>query len=183
MSDDTKLIQYAEVLLVHLGYDTDSPTFRNTARRYAAMLRKYEAKNAPEYSITGAAAEDCDETTGLSLVPLTYMPIRFEGMCARHFMPIKGVAGIMLVPDKKNPPLSSLSYLVKYYTEQFIDQQSATLSIGQDLIDGLSPRCLSVIIKARHSCEAESVITTETHSNRVELARVETLHAQLERYI
>lgn len=159
MSDDTKIVQYAEVLLVHLGYDTDSPLFKDTALRFANRIRPFAAnEEMPEGSILGASVEEDED---LAQVPVTISPIEFDSMCARHFMPIFGAVGVLYIPTAKQPSIRAVSHVVEYHTKQFIDQQTATRKIGRELAIGMDPQAVYVVVSARHTCEGNAIVTTE----------------------
>lgn len=159
MSDDTKLIQYIEVILVHLGYDTDTPLFKDTALRFASRMRPYFANvEVPEGSIANVGAETTEELKGMDI---TIAPVRFTAMCAQHFMPIFGSVGIQLIVNELNPRMKSITDTVTYYTEQFIDQRLATRKIFREVAVGLNPLALYVAVSARHTCEGNEIITTD----------------------
>lgn len=159
MTTDVKLIQYVEVILVHLGYDTDSPLFKDTAVRFANRIRPFQANpEVEEGSILGMAVE---ENEVLAEVPTTIAPIVFESMCARHFMPIFGSAGILYIPTTKQAPIQAIHHAVEYHTKQFINQQVATRNIGRELAIGMDPQAAYVVLAARHTCEGNAIVTTE----------------------
>lgn len=159
MTDDTKLIQYIEVILVHLGYDTDSPLFKDTALRFASRMRPFFANaEQPAGSIIGASVDEHEE---MPQVSFQMSPIPFTAMCARHFMPIFGSVGLQYIPTTKKAHVRALHHAVEYYTEQFIDQETVTLKLFEELAVGLDPACAYVVVSARHTCEGNAVITTD----------------------
>lgn len=160
VTDDLKLIQYIEVILVHLGYDTDTPLFKDTALRFASRMRPFAAKvEVDEGTLLAPAVEPKDES--LKEVPTTILPIEFTAMCARHFMPIFGSVGLIYIPLDKHAPVRAITNMVEYHAQQFIDQHAVTRKIGRELALGMNCQAVYVVMSARHTCEGNSIVTTE----------------------
>lgn len=179
MNEDVKLVEYAEVLLVHLGYDTESPEFEGTARRYATMLRKYQAKERVEPgSVIGS-----EVTTSTIGTTVTLAAIPFNSMCSKHFMPISGVVGIVYTPKALIPDTSAVVNAVKFYTRRFINQAEATFELCKEVNTAINAYGTAVVVAARHSCEEVPAVITEGFIGSVDRGLINSLRAQLERCI
>ena len=125
----------------------NDPQTEGTPRRFAKMLfeacsGRYES---PPVITTFPNEKKNDEL-------LVVGPLRFDSLCAHHFVPIIGNAYIAYVPGDRLAGLSKFSRVVKYFGNRPQIQEGMNEQVYNYLSDCLCPKNLAVILEGIHFC-------------------------------
>lgn len=140
-------------LLLHLGYDPDSPALVDTpARVVRAMVemtagRLEDPGKLLERVFPADVESDHDEVIAVT-------GIEFASMCEHHLMPFTGVATVAYIPRPGAPVvgLSKLARLVDVYARRLNMQERMTRQVTAALDTYLEPQGAACIIRSRHAC-------------------------------
>lgn len=78
--------------------------------------------------------------------------IQVQSVCEHHMAPIRGVAHVAYLPDKRVVGISKLARLVDAYARRLQIQERLTVEIATTLARVLQPRGVAVAIHAAHEC-------------------------------
>lgn len=78
--------------------------------------------------------------------------IEFFSTCEHHMLPFHGVAHVAYVPHGKVIGLSKIPRIVDCFARRMQLQERLTQEIATCLYNGLCPRGVAVVIKAKHLC-------------------------------
>jgi GTP cyclohydrolase IA len=131
------------LLKTYDGYDPDSEHFRDTPRRFVAMLRQL-TDGSQNWKFTTFESE----TKELVLI----RDIRFVSLCAHHIAPFTGLCHIGYVPYGTIAGISKFARHVQTMSRMMTNQEELTTNIADSLNDILDPKGLGVIMSATHSC-------------------------------
>lgn len=86
------------------------------------------------------------------VVLLRDIPVR--SMCEHHMAPIRGVAHVAYLPDRRVVGISKLARLVDAYARRLQIQERLTAEVADTLQQVLRPRGVAVVVRAAHECIA-----------------------------
>ncbi len=131
-----------------LGLDLDDPNLAETparvARSYRFLFSGLEAGAEPELR-TFPNAEGYD-----GIVSVT--GIRFQSLCAHHFLPFFGVAHVGYLPKERLVGLSKLARAVDLFARRPQVQERLTEEVASFLDSRLQAEGVMIVVKARHFC-------------------------------
>jgi GTP cyclohydrolase I len=78
--------------------------------------------------------------------------IPFYSHCEHHLAPIIGTAAVGYLPDKKVLGLSKMPRIVEIFARRLQVQERMTKDIAEALMQGLAPKGVGVVVRARHMC-------------------------------
>ena len=144
--DHEKLVTAARMILEAIGEDTGREGLRETPLRIARMYEEVFAglQESPERVLEAVFTEQYDEVVLVKDIP-------FCSMCEHHLLPFTGVAHIAYIPNGKVVGISKLARAVDHYARRPQIQERMTNQIA-DLIGGLEPIGVAVILEATHTC-------------------------------
>jgi len=119
----------------------DTP--QRVARMYAELLAG--AHQDPAEHLTSIFTEKYDEIVLLRDIP-------FNSICEHHLMPFIGKAHVAYLPDGKILGISKLARIVDTFARRLQLQERMTDQIADFLMQRLSPKGVSVVLEASHSC-------------------------------
>ncbi|HEX3498583.1 MAG TPA: GTP cyclohydrolase I [Stellaceae bacterium] len=79
-------------------------------------------------------------------------PARVTSHCEHHLAPIRGVAHVAYLPDRRVVGISKLARAVDAYARRLRIQEKMTAQIAEAINTALRPRGVSVVIQATHGC-------------------------------
>jgi GTP cyclohydrolase I len=131
-----------------LGLELDDPNLAETparvARAYRSLFSGLEAGAEPELR-TFANDEGYS-----GIVSVT--GIRFQSLCAHHFLPFFGVAHVAYLPKERLVGLSKLARVVDLFARRPQVQERLTEQVASFLDSRLQPAGVMIMVKARHFC-------------------------------
>ncbi len=101
-------------------------------------------------------AEGCDEMVVVKDIP-------FYTHCEHHLAPFFGTATIGYLPDGKVVGLSKLSRVLKVFARRLQVQERLTTQVADALVEGLAPKGVGVVVKARHLCMESRGVCEQGH--------------------
>jgi GTP cyclohydrolase I len=101
-------------------------------------------------------AEGCDELVVVKDIP-------FYTHCEHHLTPFFGTATIAYLPDGKVVGLSKLSRVLDVFARRLQVQERLTTQVADALVEGLSPKGVGVVLKARHLCMESRGVCQQGH--------------------
>jgi GTP cyclohydrolase I len=102
-------------------------------------------------------AEGVDEMVVVRDIP-------FYSHCEHHLAPFFGTATIAYIPERKIVGLSKLSRLLGIYAHRLQVQERLTNQVADALWQGLAPKGVGVLVRARHLCMESRGICKQGHS-------------------
>ena len=76
----------------------------------------------------------------------------FTSFCEHHMAPIRGVAHIAYLPDRRIVGISKLQRVLNAFAQRLQVQERLTAQIADTIEDALKPRGVAVLIEAEHFC-------------------------------
>lgn len=131
-------------LLTALGRDITTEHLADTPRRVAASL--IELLTPTQFTFTTFPNDEGYE----ELVLVRDIP--FTSLCEHHMLPFRGVAHVGYLPRERLVGLSKLARVVDLFARDLQVQERLTKQVADYLDERLSPRGVSVVIEAEHTC-------------------------------
>jgi GTP cyclohydrolase I len=126
--EDLKKYQgYMTEIFTALGMDIDTPSTRDTPRRFLEAL------------FESTAGYDGD-------------PKLIKALCEHHVFPFYGEAYVGYVANERILGISKLTRLVRLYTKRFAVQERIGYQIADTLEAMMNPHGVAVFIRAKHMC-------------------------------
>jgi GTP cyclohydrolase I len=148
-----RLIQFA-------GDDPTREGLHETPKRVAEAWRfwcsGYERDPTELLKTFQDGAEGCDEMVVVKDIP-------FYTHCEHHLTPFFGTATIAYLPDGKVVGLSKLSRVLDVFARRLQVQERLTAQVADAIVDGLAPKGVGVVVKARHLCMESRGVCQQGH--------------------
>lgn len=149
-------------LLANLDPDPKRGGLQETPDRAAKAWQEWTSGYAMSHEdvlkLFEDGAEGADEMVVVHNIPV-------YSHCEHHLAPIFGHVTVGYLPDKRIIGLSKINRTVEIYARRLQVQERMTNQIAQALMDGLQPRGVGVVMKARHLCmESRGVKQSGTHT-------------------
>jgi GTP cyclohydrolase I len=148
-----RLIQFA-------GDDPTRGGLLETPARVAAAWRfwcsGYERDPVEVLKTFEDGAEGCDEMVVVKDIP-------FYTHCEHHLTPFFGTATIGYLPNGKVAGLSKLSRVLDVFARRLQVQERLTTQVADALVEGLEPKGVGVVLKARHLCMESRGVCQQGH--------------------
>lgn len=159
--DAENIVAATRTLLECIGEDVTRDGLRETPERFAkaweTWARGYDGD--PADVMKTFEEGDYDEMVMVKNIPI-------YSKCEHHLADIFGTATIAYVPDGRVLGLSKLSRVADIFARRLQNQERLTVQIADALSDpanGLSPKGVGVLIKARHMCMESRGICQQGH--------------------
>jgi GTP cyclohydrolase I len=147
-------------LINSIGEDSDRGGLLETparvARAWQFWCSGYERDPADVLKTFDDGAEGCDEMVVVKDIP-------FYTHCEHHLAPFFGTATIAYLPDGKVVGLSKLSRVLDIFARRLQVQERLTTQVADALIEGLAPKGVGVVLKARHLCMESRGVCQQGH--------------------
>lgn len=148
MVDLEKIQNAMEQIIDAIGEDVTREGLLDTPRRVAKMYEEMFAglEDDPQQYLNTVFTTDYKE-------PILVRDIRFYSMCEHHFVPFMGKAHIAYIPrDGKVTGLSKLARVVECISKRPQLQERLTAQIADEIMKGLNPEGIIVVVEAEHMC-------------------------------
>lgn len=147
---------YSEILRV-LGYDLDSPNFKDTPKRVARMMVKFTTPktfNATDFPL--------QQKGGMIIVK----DHECWSFCPHHLLPVRYICKMAYVPEQKVLGLSKLARIADDLMRIMPLQEELPAMIGKKIQELIAPKGVGVIINGEHLCMKMRGVES-THSKAV----------------
>lgn len=148
-ADDEGIQENVKRLLQYIGEDPMREGLIETPARVEKAYKEWFSGYGHEGSEVLKTFEDGAEKTDEIIV---VGPISFYSHCEHHMAPFFGSVHIAYIPDGKIVGLSKFARLVEIYSRRLQVQERLTTQIAESLQEGLCPKGVAVLVKARHLC-------------------------------
>jgi GTP cyclohydrolase IA len=135
-----------------LGMDLDSPSTRDTPKRYLKAV--YDATAGYEGDSKLVTTFPSESRGGADAAPSQIIegPIPFHSLCEHHALPFYGFAHVGYVADERIIGISKLTRLVRLFARRFTVQERLGEQIADALVELVEPRGIAVHLEASHLC-------------------------------
>lgn len=148
---EAEAMSAVRTLLAYAGDDPNREGLLETparvARAYRDWFSGYWQDPAAILSKTFSEVEGYDEIVVLKDIP-------FLSHCEHHAAPIRGIAHVGYLPDRRVVGISKLARVVDAFGRRFQIQEKMTQQIAQTIWTELKPRAVGVILNGEHGCIA-----------------------------
>lgn len=143
------LLTAVSALLEQIDPHPDREGLKETPKRvlnaFAEWFDGYGQDPQDHIKTFADGAEGYDEMIVLDGIPV-------YSHCEHHIAAIFGTCYIGYIPDKKILGLSKFARIVDIFAHRLQVQERLTKQIADAIEEGLNPRGVAVVIKARHFC-------------------------------
>jgi GTP cyclohydrolase I len=139
-------------ILAAAGLDLDTPSTRDTPRRFlAALLEATDGYEGDPKLVTSFATE-CHGGADCELAQIVEGPIAFSSVCEHHALPFVGHAWLGYVAHEEILGISKLTRLVRIVTRRFAVQERLTHALGEAVESLTAAHGVAVLLEAEHLC-------------------------------
>ncbi len=147
-----KLEGYAAEILTTCGMDLDTPSTKDTPRRFIrALLDSTNGYDGDPKLITAFETE-CRGGPDCRTSQVIEGPIHFYALCEHHALPFHGHAYIGYIAHEHIIGISKLTRLVRVFARRFSVQERIGQQIADTLETMLEPHGVAVYLEAYHLC-------------------------------
>jgi GTP cyclohydrolase I len=122
---------------------------KEATEKFHLFLSRY-SKPAQIPTLTCLTAPEKEQTVIFRALP-------FFGICAHHFLPIRGFVTIAFTPGPFIVGLSSFKRLVEALSQEPMMQEAFMEKLLDEIETQLSPKGVAIQIKATHTCSQASL--------------------------
>ncbi len=151
-ADMERYAGYVAEILASLGLDLDTPSTRDTPRRFLDALVEATDGYEGDPKLVTAFPTECRGRSDCELAQIVEGPIEFSSLCEHHALPFVGRAWIGYIAHEQILGISKLTRLVRIVTRRFAVQERLTQSIA-DAVESLTQaHGVAVYLEADHMC-------------------------------
>lgn len=147
MIDKEKLCAAVKLFLEGIGEDPHREGLLETPQRVARMY---------EELFRGYEESPCEHLTTQFSTPhnglVMEKDISFYSMCEHHMLPFFGCIHIAYIPHGTVLGLSKLARIVEVFSRRLQIQETLGYQIAEAIMQGVKPRGVMVVIRAKHMC-------------------------------
>jgi len=150
LSQDIKIQNLIQDLIVHLGEDPNREGLLKTPQRVEASLKfltRGYRQDIEKVLNNAIFEEDYDEMVVVKEIDLF-------SLCEHHLLPFYGKAHVAYLPNKKIIGLSKIPRIVDIFSKRLQIQERLTSQIADCLMQHLKPKGVAVVVEAYHLCMA-----------------------------
>ncbi len=147
-----KFEDYAAEIFVAFGLDLNTPSTRETPRRFIRALFDATEGYDGDPKLVKVFETECRGGSDCRLSQVVEGPIHFYGLCEHHGFPIFGHAYVGYIAHEHIIGLSKLTRLVRLYAKRFTVQERLGRQIADTLDSILQPHGVAVYLEAHHLC-------------------------------
>jgi GTP cyclohydrolase I len=139
---------FAKLMSEGLGLDLSDPDLSDTPQRVAKMFcNEFFANLNTEFSDwkTSPNDEKYDQI-------ILFGPIDFVSVCSHHFLPFKGDAWALYVPDTILVGASKPARAIDHYSKRPQLQERLCHQVINSFWEGVNPLGAMIVMKASHGC-------------------------------
>ncbi len=143
---------YAAEILTAMGMDLNTPSTRDTPRRYIQALFDATEGYDGDPKLLKTFDAECRGDPDCHLSQVIEGPIQFFSLCEHHVFPFYGEAFVGYIAHEQIIGISKLTRMVRLFAKRFAVQER----IGQQVADALEamlhPHGVAVYLEAHHLC-------------------------------
>jgi GTP cyclohydrolase I len=143
---------YAAEILAAFGMDLDTPSTRDTPRRFIRALYDSTTGYDGDPKMIKVFDTECRGGADCRLSQVIEGPISFYSLCEHHALPFFGRAYIGYIAHEQIIGISKLTRLVRVVAQRFTVQERISQQIVDTLEDLLQPHGVAVYLEAHHLC-------------------------------
>ena len=143
---------YAAEMFSAFGMDINSPSTRDTPRRFVKSLYDVTDGYEGDPKLLTAFPTECRGGPDCRLSQVVEGPISFFSLCEHHGMPFYGQAYLGYIAHEHIIGISKLTRLVRVYARRFTVQERVGQQIADTLEAMLEPHGVAVYLVAHHLC-------------------------------
>jgi GTP cyclohydrolase IA len=143
---------YAAEIFAALGMDLDTPSTRDTPRRFIEALFESTTGYDGDPKMIKVFDTECRGGADCRLSQVIEGPISFYSLCEHHALPFFGRAYIGYIAHEQIIGISKLTRLVRVVAQRFTVQERISQQIVDTLEDLLQPHGIAVYLEAHHLC-------------------------------
>lgn len=143
---------YAAEILAAFGMDLDTPSTRDTPRRFIRALYDSTTGYDGDPKMIKVFDTECRGGADCRLSQVIEGPINFYSLCEHHALPFFGRAYIGYIAHEQIIGISKLTRLVRVVAQRFTVQERISQQIVDTLEDLLQPHGVAVYLEAHHLC-------------------------------
>jgi GTP cyclohydrolase IA len=144
--------EYVAEIFTAMGLDLDTPSTRETPRRYLDALIEITSGYGGDPKLIKAFDTECRKGSDCLLSQVIEGPITFFSLCEHHALPFFGRAYVGYIPHEHIFGISKLNRLVHLYAMRFAVQERIGRQIADTLDVVLQPHGVAVYLEAHHLC-------------------------------
>jgi GTP cyclohydrolase IA len=143
---------YAAEMLTALGMDINTPSTRETPRRYIQALIEATEGYDGDPKLLKTFQTECFSDPDCRVSQVVEGPIHFFSLCEHHALPFHGQAYVGYIAQENIIGISKLTRLVRIFTKRFAVQERIGQQIADTLEAMLHPQGVAVYLEAHHLC-------------------------------
>ncbi len=143
---------YAAEILTGLGMDIDTPSTRETPRRYIQALIEATEGYDGDPKLLKTFQTECFNDPDCRVSQVIEGPIHFFSLCEHHALPFYGMAYVGYIAQENIIGISKLTRLVRIFAKRFAVQERIGQQIADTLEAMLHPQGVAVYLEAHHLC-------------------------------
>ena len=143
---------YAAEIFAAFGMDLDTPSTRDTPRRFIQALYESTTGYDGDPKMIKVFDTECRGGADCRLSQVIEGPINFYSLCEHHALPFFGRAYIGYIAHEQIIGISKLTRLVRVVAQRFTVQERISQQIVDTLEDLLQPHGIAVYLEAHHLC-------------------------------
>jgi len=143
---------YVAEMLTAFGMDVETPSTRDTPRRFVRALFDVTAGYDGDPKLLTVFETECRGGPDCRLSQVIEGPIPFHALCEHHVLPFFGSAYVGYIAHEHIIGISKLTRLVRLFAQRFTVQERIGQQIADTLEAMLAPHGVAVYLEARHLC-------------------------------
>lgn len=147
-----KFEAYAAEIFSAFGMDIDTPSTKDTPRRFIRALFDVTAGYDGDPKLLTVFDTECPGEPDCSHSQIIEGPIHFAGLCEHHALPILGHAYVGYIAHEQILGISKLTRLVRLFASRFTVQERIGPQITNTLEAMLKPHGVAVYLEGEHLC-------------------------------
>ncbi|HET7035936.1 MAG TPA: GTP cyclohydrolase I [Thermomicrobiaceae bacterium] len=143
---------YVAEIFAAFGMDLDTPSTRDTPRRFVRALYDVTAGYDGDPKLIKVFDTECRGGSDCRLSQVIEGPINFYSLCEHHALPFFGRAYVGYIAHEQIIGISKLTRLVRVVAKRFTVQERVGHQIVDTLEELLHPHGVAVYLEAHHLC-------------------------------
>jgi GTP cyclohydrolase I len=150
--DLLKFEGYAAEIFSAFGMDLDSPSTKDTPRRFIKALFDATEGYDGDPKLLKIFSTECRGEPDCSLAQVIEGPIHFFSFCEHHVFPFYGYAYVGYIAHENIIGISKLTRMVRLFAKRFSVQERIGQQIANTLETMMHPHGVAVYLEAHHLC-------------------------------
>jgi GTP cyclohydrolase I len=165
-SDWLRFEAYVGEILGAFGMDLDTPSTRETPRRFLKSVYDATSGYEGDEKLLTAFPTECGRDGTCEYNQIVEGRISFYALCEHHVLPFYGSAYVGYIAHERIIGISKLTRLVRLFARRFTVQERMGREIADALVALMEPHGVAVYLDAAHLCTQMRGVREE-HSRTV----------------